>query len=128
MFKTTMKTFTQIKIGLVAAAVALALALPAVAGEKEGKKKEQEIKLGDCPAAVQQTIKDNAGGGEILEVEKATQKDGSVVYEAEVKKTDGKKIEVKVAADGKLLKVKDADEDDDQDNDKDGDKDNDKEK
>jgi uncharacterized membrane protein YkoI len=125
MFKTTMKTFTQIKVGLVAATVVLALALPAIAGEKEGKKKK-EIKLGDCPAAVQQTIKDNAGGGEILEVEKATKKDGAVVYEAEVKKTDGKKVEVKVAADGKLLKVEDADEENDQDNNKDGGQDDDK--
>ena len=116
-----MKTITQIKVGLVAATVALALALPAVAGEKEGKK--AEIKLGDCPAAVQQTIKDNASGGELLEVEKATKKDGTVVYEAEVKKTNGKKIEVKVAADGKLLKVEDADEDNDEDNHQDGEKD-----
>jgi uncharacterized membrane protein YkoI len=119
-----MKTLTQIKIGLVAATVALALALPAVAGEKEGKKKEQKINLSDCPAAVQQTIKDNAAGGEILEVEQATQKDGSVVYEAEVKKTDGKKIEVKVSADGKLLKVEDADSENEKDNDKDNDEEN----
>jgi hypothetical protein len=116
-----MKTITKIKVGLVAAAVALALALPAFAGEKEGKKKE--IKLADCPAAVQQTIKDNAGSGEILEIEKATKKDGTVVYEAEVKKADGKKVEVKVAGDGKLLKVEDADEDNDQDNHQDGDND-----
>jgi uncharacterized membrane protein YkoI len=107
--------FAQIKVGLVAATVALALALPAHA---EGKKKKEEVKLADCPAAVQQTIKDNAGGGEILEVEKATKKDGTVVYEAEVKKADGKKVEVKVAADGKLLKVEDAEEDNDQDGDK----------
>jgi uncharacterized membrane protein YkoI len=104
----------QIKVGLVAATVALALALPAHA---EGKKKE-EVKLADRPAALQQTVKDNAGGGEILEVEKATKKDGTVVYEAEVKKADGKKVEVKVAADGKLLKVEDAEEDNDQDGDK----------
>lgn len=113
-----MKTITQIKVGLVSATVVLALPLPAVAGEKEGKKKV-EIKLGDCPAAVQQTIKDNSSGGEILEVEQATKKDGTVVYEAEVKKSDGKKIDVKVASDGKLLQVEDADEDDDQDGDKD---------
>lgn len=29
------------------------------------------------------------------------------VYEAEVRKPDGKKIEIKVAEDGKLIKVKD---------------------
>jgi len=116
-----MKRLAQIKVGWVAAVVALALALPAHA---EGKKKKEDVKLADCPAAVQQTIKDNAGGGEILEVEKATKKDGTVVYEAEVKKADGRKVDVKVAADGKLLKVEDAEEDNDQDDDKDDDKDN----
>jgi len=117
-----MKRLAQIKVGWVAAVVALALALPAHA---EGKKKKEDVKLADCPAAVQQTIKDNAGGGEILEVEKATKKDGTVVYEAEVKKADGKKVDVKVAADGKLLQVENA-EDNDQDNDKDDDQDDDK--
>ena len=115
-----MKMLAQVKVGLVAAVVALALALPAYA---EGKKQKEEVKLADCPAAVQQTIKDNAAGGEILEVEKATKKDGTVVYEAEVKKADGKKVDVKVAADGKLIKVEDAEENNDQDNDKDDDKD-----
>jgi uncharacterized membrane protein YkoI len=110
----------QFKAGLMAAVVVLALALPAHA---DGKKKKEEVKLADCPAAVRQTIKDNAAGGEILEVEKATKKDGTVVYEAEVKKADGKKVDVKVAADGKLLKVEDAEENDDQDNNKDENKD-----
>ena len=96
-----MKMLAQVKVGLVAAVVALALAL-ALPAYAEGKKQKEEVKLADCPAAVQQTIKDNAAGGEILEVEKATKKDGTVVYEAEVKKADGKKVDVKVAADGKL--------------------------
>jgi hypothetical protein len=98
----------------------VALALPALAG---GKKKE-EIKLTDCPAAVQQTIKDNAGGGKILEVEKSA-KEGAVVYEAEVKEADGKKVDIKVAADGKLIEIEAADEGDHQDNDE---KDNDNDK
>ena len=109
--KLGMKLFKRIPASCLAAGVAVALALPAFAGGKEEK-----VKLADCPAAVQQTINDNAAGGEILEIEKETKKDGSVVYEAEVKKSDGKKIEIKVAADGKLIKVE-ADDDDDDDND-----------
>ena len=116
-----MKMLTQMKVGLVAGTVVLALALPALAEGKEGKKKE-EIKLTDCPAAVQQTVKDNAGGGEILEVEKSAKK-GAVVYEAEVKKADGKKIDIKVAADGKLMEVEAAEDGDHQDNDEKGNKD-----
>ena len=122
-----MKMLTRVKVGLVAGTVVLVLALPALAEGKEGKegKKKEEIKLADCPAAVQQTIKDNAGGGEILEVEKATKKDGTVVYEVEVKKADGKKVDIEVAADGKLIEVEADDEGDHQDNDE---KDNDNDK
>ena len=119
-----MKMLNRMKVGLVAGTVVLALALPALAEGKEGKegKKKEEIKLTDCPAAVQQTIKDNAGGGEILEVEKSAKK-GAVVYAAEVKKADGKKIDIKVAADGKLIEIEAAEDGDHQDNDEKGNKD-----
>jgi hypothetical protein len=124
--ETAMKMFARMKVGLVAGAVALALALPALAEGKEGKegKNKEEIKLTDCPAAVQKTIKDNAGGGEILEVEKCAKK-GAVVYEAEVKKADGKKIDIKVGADGKLIEVEAAEEGDHQDGDQNDNEDND---
>jgi hypothetical protein len=124
--ETAMKMLNRMKVGLVAGTVVLALALPALAEGKEGKegKKKEEIKLTDCPAAVQKTIKDNAGSGEILEVEKCAKKD-AVVYEAEVKKADGKKVDIKVAADGKLIEIEAADEGDHQDNDE---KDNDNDK
>ena len=91
--------------------MALALALPALAAGKEEK-----VKLADCPEAVQKTINDNANGGKIVEIEKETGKDGTVTYEAEVKKTDGTEIEIVVAADGKLIKIEtEDDEDDDED-------------
>ncbi|MGC3961217.1 MAG: hypothetical protein QM813_25795 [Verrucomicrobiota bacterium] len=109
----------KIKISLLISAVVLALAFSAFAEPKEGKHKE-ELKLADCPAAVQKTITDNAGGGTVGEVEKTTKKDGTIVYEADVKKADGKKIEIKVAADGKLIKVSDEDDDDDKEEEKDG--------
>ena len=57
---------------------------------------------------VQKTITENAGGGKIEEIEKDTEtKDGKsiTVYEAKVKNSDGKKIEIKVGEDGKLIKV-----------------------
>lgn len=102
----------HIKVGLVAAAVMLAQVLPAAA-------KEEKVKLSDCPAAVQKTIKEQAEGGKILEIEKETKKDGSVVYEAEIKKSDGKKIEIEVAEDGKLLDTEVEDDEDDKEDDDD---------
>ena len=89
-------------------AVALAVAIPTLAGGKEEK-----VKLEDCSKAVQKTINDNASGGKTVEIEKETNKDGTVVYEAEVKKADGKEIEIVVAADGTLIKIETEDDDDD---------------
>lgn len=120
-----MKTFEKLKIGMaVISTAALALALPVFAESKEGES-EEEVKLTDCPAAVQKTINDNAGGGKVVEVEKETGKDG-VVYEAEVKKTNGDTIEIKVASDGKLIKVEAEDEDDDDGGDEDEEENDDK--
>ncbi|HOX58413.1 MAG TPA: hypothetical protein PLC99_16115 [Verrucomicrobiota bacterium] len=103
----------RIGAGMVVGTAAILLALPVLAEDKQAK--EQEVKLADCPAAVQQTIKDNADGGQILEVEKCVAKDGAVVYEAEVKKADGKTVDVRVAADGKLIAIEADDEDEDDD-------------
>jgi uncharacterized membrane protein YkoI len=108
-----MKMIARIKVGVVVATGALALALPALVLAKDEK-----IKLEDCPAAVQKTIKENAGDGKIVEVEKETRKDGTVVYEAEVKKADGTEVDIKVAADGKLIGIEtDEDDDDGEEND-----------
>lgn len=107
---------TRMKVSVLAAVLAFALALPAIVYGKEEK-----VKLADCPEAVQKTIKAQANGGTIVEIEKETKKDGTVVYEAEIKK-DGKEIEVEVAADGTLIEVEEEDDDDD---DKDDDKEDD---
>lgn len=77
----------------------------AAAGCTESKK-EIELKFADCPAAVQKTIIDHAGGVQFPEVDKETKKDGRIVYEAKGKKADGKEIEIKVAADGSLVGFK----------------------
>ena len=110
-----MKMSIELKTTLLCGVAAFALALPTFAGSKS----EEKINLSDCPAAVQQTIKDNAGGGDIKEVEKETKGNGSVVYEADATKSDGKKIEIKVAPDGKLIKVSANEEDDEKDGEKD---------
>ncbi|MDP2138589.1 MAG: hypothetical protein Q8J74_12140 [Candidatus Didemnitutus sp.] len=94
-----MRTRKQIGAGLLTLVIGLALAMP---GCTEGEK-EVTLKFADCPAAVQKTMIDHANGVQFTEVDKETGKDGRVVYEAEGKTADGKKIEIKVAADGKLV-------------------------
>jgi uncharacterized membrane protein YkoI len=106
---------SRMKLSILTAVLALGLILPALIYAKEEK-----VKLADCPEAVQKTIKDKANGGTIVEVEKETKKDGTVVYEAEIKK-DGKEFDVVVAADGTLIKVEQEDDDDDKDRHRDDD-------
>jgi hypothetical protein len=108
-----MNALLRTTVGLIVATALLAPAWPAFSAGREEK-----VKLEDCPAAVQKTIKDNAGSGKIVEVEKETKKDGTVVYEAEVKTADGKELEIVVAADGTLIKIESDDDDDDDDDDK----------
>ena len=104
-----MKTLKNSRRWLVITSLIMALAIPSYAEEK---KPTEKVKLDECPAAVQKTIKQNTGGGKILEIEKTEEK-GSVVYEAEVEK-DGKKFDIEVAADGKLIKVEDDEEGDEE--------------
>ena len=93
----------QIGSGLLTLVIGLVLA---ASGCTEGDK-EVGLKFADCPAAVQKTIIDHAGGLQFPTVDKETKKDGRVVYEAKGKKADGKEIEIKVAADGRLVEFKD---------------------
>jgi uncharacterized membrane protein YkoI len=88
--------------------------------EDDDKKGEEvEVKLSDCPAAVQKTLKREANGASIDSVDKES-KDGKTVYEVDVK-IDGKNYEIKVAMDGTLIS-KALDEEDEGENDKDDDK------
>ncbi len=90
-------------------------------GDEEDKDEAVTVALSDVPEAVQATVKTEAPNGEIGEIEKE-EEDGKVVYDVDVK-IDGKKFELKIAADGTLLK-KNADEDkdgDEEDDDNDGD-------
>src|SRR5574340_1030473 len=69
---------------------------------------EEKIEGSSVPAAVQKTITESSGGGKVEEIEKETKmKHGKsvTVYEAKVKKSDGKEVEIKVGEDGKLIEV-----------------------
>ena len=72
---------------------------------------EQKVAMTELPAAVQKTIQDNLGGGTVTETEKET-KDGKTYYEAQVKKSGGDKVEIKVAEDGSLIGIGKEDDDD----------------
>jgi hypothetical protein len=87
-------------IAAVVLPIALALSAPAFADEK--------VQWSDVPAAVQKTITENSGGGKIEEIEKETETIGGKrtrIYEADVRKPDGSKIEIKVGEDGKLIAI-----------------------
>ena len=62
------------------------------------------VKLKDVPAPVQTTFQTNSSGGKVREVNKETV-NGSVIYLAEVKGTDGKWSKIYVKEAGDLLKV-----------------------
>ena len=97
-----MITKKQFGLGLLAVVSSLLLA---VSGCSD-RKKEISIKFSDCPAAVQKTIGEHAGGVKFVEVDQETKKGGLVVYEAKGKKADGKEIKIKVTADGSLVEFK----------------------
>ena len=80
--------------------------------------------MADLPKPVLKTLKREARGGEIEEIEKETEGE-KVVYEAEVEFGE-KEYEIEIAEDGKLLsKVLEEDEDDDEDKDDDDEDDDD---
>src|SRR5260221_3501788 len=73
---------------------------------------KQKVAMTDALTAVQKTIQDNLAGGTVTETAKVT-KDGKTYYEAEVHKSGGEKVSIKVAEDGKLINVGKEDDDDD---------------
>jgi hypothetical protein len=79
----------------------LLLGGPVFAGGDKGK--GEEVKLQDLPTQVQDSLKKEAGNGEIGAIHKMTAKDGRVYYKAEVTK-DGKSMDLKVDETGKAVK------------------------
>ncbi len=85
-----------------------AAAIPIVIFFAKSAFADKKIPWADVPPAVQKTITENAEGGKIEEIEKETEKIGGKrisLYEADVRKADGSKIEIKVGEDGKLLEL-----------------------
>src|SRR5437773_952668 len=80
---------------------AAALCGSAPAWANHGKKRHHGMKMEDAPTAVQQSLRQEAAGGNIEELHKE-KRDGQVLYEAEVVK-DGKGTDVKVDENGKIV-------------------------
>jgi uncharacterized membrane protein YkoI len=68
---------------------------------------EQEVALSSLPVAAKAEIEKQVGGGKILSVESITENNTITAYEAHLIKA-GKRSEIKVTPDGKLLSVESA--------------------
>ncbi|MBP7934941.1 MAG: PepSY-like domain-containing protein [Phycisphaerae bacterium] len=88
---------------------ALMIGVAAFAVWAEGKAKEVKVTLDQVPAAVREALTKAAGNAKIAEIEKETE-NGVVTYEATFF-VDGKEKEVKVTAEGKVVKEDEGDED-----------------
>jgi uncharacterized membrane protein YkoI len=69
------------------------------------RKRGKEITWTDVPAAAQKSITDKAYDGTVEKIEKQ-EKDGGMLYEATIKSTDNKSMEIKVNQDGELIELK----------------------
>jgi hypothetical protein len=72
----------------------------------------KELKWSEVPAKVQKTISEHMEGGQIEEIKKETRITAGksmTIYEAKVRKPgpSGKKIEIEVDEDGKLIELED---------------------
>lgn len=77
--------------------------------ERENEDKEIKVTIDQVPAAVRTALEQEAFGGTIKEIEQG-EEHGRVVYESEITK-GGKTVEVKLSANGKVLKRENEDED-----------------
>jgi len=82
---------------------------------KRCKESEKDITIDQVPAPAKATILKEAGDNKIEEIEKVSRNGKVLYYEAEWN-TNGKEVEIKVAADGRLLEKEVEEEDDDDDN------------
>ena len=91
----TMKAVLAIAIG-----VGLALGAAAQPGKHPGEK----VELNSLPAAVQQTIKEKAAGGQVVKVMREDDPDGKWNYEVYVK-ANGKDSKFEVDPNGSFVKL-----------------------
>ena len=80
---------------------------------KKGKYlgQEEDVELSAVPDAAQKGLTTAAAGGKLSGFEKATDAEGKVTYEADLDK-DGKKSEIAVDADGKVVRTESGDKED----------------
>jgi uncharacterized membrane protein YkoI len=98
-----MKLHHLVKSTTLALALAVGLgASGARANEKD--EDEQKVEIKDLTADVQKTIQDHLAGGNVTRVVKESE-NGKILYSADVQKSDGEKVEIKVAEDGKLVRL-----------------------
>ena len=81
---------------------AVTIACAAMAADDDAGLKERTVTWDLLPAAVQASARAEAGDHEILEIEEATRKDGTVFYDVEWRDGDNE-VSVKIAPDGKVL-------------------------
>lgn len=93
----------NIKLNVIITLIALFLSTSSFAGLFD----EEKVEWSQVPEKVQQTINQHLQGGTIEKIEKEAKEKKVIVYEAYVKKPDGKKIEIKVEEDGTLLEIED---------------------
>lgn len=79
----------------------LSIALISIAGHLSAA----EVRLADCPSAVQATIQQNSRDGRLDEIESYSIQ-GKMLYVAEVELAGGRDLKIHVAADGALVKTR----------------------
>ena len=99
---------------LATAILGITISAPLVYAGAEENENKQKVEMRDLPAPVQKTIQDNLGGGTVTETAKETKGD-KTYYEAQVQKSGGEKVEIKVAEDGTLIGLGKEEEDEDDD-------------
>jgi hypothetical protein len=98
-----MKLHHLVKSTALALALAVGLgAFGARANEKD--EDEQKVEIKDLTADVQKTIQDHLAGGNVTRLVKESE-NGKTLYSADVQKSYGEKVEIKVAEDGKLVRL-----------------------
>jgi len=75
--------------------------------KEEDEDEEKDLKIEQLPLEIRAVVKEETAGGVIKEIEKESGK-GKGAYEIEFVK-DGKKVEIKISKDGKIIKRKEED-------------------
>ena len=84
-------------------AIAIGVSLSLSAGAQTGKHPGEKVDMNSLSQSVQQTIKDKAEGGQIVNIMREDDPDGKWNYEVHVK-GNGKDLKFEVDPDGKFVK------------------------